>query len=58
MESISGKYFEGTSERASSEESYNQQEAAELWETSVELVKLQPTETILRVESSVDEAIS
>ena len=58
LESISGKYFEGTRERASSEESYNRQEAAELWETSAKLVKLQPTETILRVESSVDEAIS
>jgi hypothetical protein len=58
LESISGKYFEGTRERASSEESYNRQEAAELWETSAKLVKLQPTETILRVESSVDEATS
>ena len=58
LESISGKYFEGTRERASSEESYNRQEAAELWETSTKLVKLQPTETILRVESSADEAIS
>lgn len=58
LESISGKYFEGTRERASSEESYNQQEAAELWKTSAELVKLLPTETILRVESSVDEEIS
>jgi hypothetical protein len=58
LESISGKYFEGTRERSSSEESYNRQEAAELWETSAELVKLQLTETILRVESSVDEATS
>ena len=58
LESITGKYFEGTRERASSEESYNQQEAAELWETSAKLVKLQPTETILRMENSVDEAIS
>src|SRR6266566_2744743 len=58
LEGISGKYFEGMRERASSEESYNRQEAAELWETSAELVKLQPTETILRVESSVDETIS
>ena len=57
LESISGKYFEGTRERASSEESYNQQEAAELWKASAELVKLLPTETILRVESSVDEEI-
>jgi hypothetical protein len=58
LENVSGKYFEGTRERASSEESYNRQEAAELWETSAKLVKLQPTETILRVESSVDEATS
>ena len=55
LESITGKDFEGTRERASSEESYNQQEAAELWKASAELVKLLPTETILRVESSVDE---
>src|SRR6266849_9413331 len=58
LESISGKYFEGTRERTSSEESYNRQEAAALWETSAALVKIQPTETILRVERPVDEAIS
>ncbi len=49
LEKISGKYFDGMEERASSQESYDQQKAQELWETSAELVKLQPTETILRV---------
>ncbi len=53
LENISGKYFEGMKERTSSDESYNQQEAADLWETSAELVKLQPTETILRLGSSL-----
>ncbi len=49
LEKISGKYFDGMEDRASSQESYDQQKAQELWETSAELVKLQPTETILRV---------
>ena len=40
-------------ERASSQESYDQQKARELWETSAEVVKLQPTETILRVEARI-----
>jgi NAD(P)-dependent dehydrogenase (short-subunit alcohol dehydrogenase family) len=48
LEDVSGKYFEGFDERASSQESYDQQKAAELWETSAELVGLQPTETILQ----------
>ena len=52
LEDISGKYFDGMAERASSQESYDQHKAAELWETSAELVKLQPTETILREGSS------
>ena len=53
LEKISGRYFDGMEERASSEESYDQQKARELWETSAELVKLQPTETILRVEARI-----
>jgi NAD(P)-dependent dehydrogenase (short-subunit alcohol dehydrogenase family) len=56
LEGISGKYFEEMNERTSSEESYNLQEAAELWEASAALVKLQPAETILRVSGLVDEA--
>ena len=52
LEGISGKYFDGMEERASSQESYDQHRAAELWETSAELVKLQPSETILREGSS------
>jgi NAD(P)-dependent dehydrogenase (short-subunit alcohol dehydrogenase family) len=53
LEKISGKYFDGMEERASSEESYDQQKARELCDTSAEVVKLQPTETILRVEARI-----
>jgi len=42
-------------ERASSQESYDQHKAAELWEASAELVQLQPSETILQVHSSLKE---
>jgi len=56
LENTTGKYFEGMKERASSQESYDQHKAAELWETSAALVKLQPGETILRVGSIPDEA--
>jgi NAD(P)-dependent dehydrogenase (short-subunit alcohol dehydrogenase family) len=58
LEDISGKYFEGMNERASSQESYDQHKAAELWETSAAVVKLQPGETIERVGSSMDAANS
>jgi len=58
LKGISGKYFAGMEERASSEESYDRQKAAELWETSAEVVKLQPSETILHVGSSLDAANS
>ena len=58
LEGISGKYFAGMKERASSQESYDQHEAAELWEASAELVKLQPGETILHVRNSPEEASS
>ncbi len=51
LEQTTGKYFERMNERSSSQESYDQHKAAELWETSVELVKMQSSETILRVES-------
>jgi NAD(P)-dependent dehydrogenase (short-subunit alcohol dehydrogenase family) len=49
---LSGTYFEGMEARASSQESYDRQKAAELWETSTELVKLQPFETILYTENT------
>jgi hypothetical protein len=39
---------------ASSEESYDKQKAAELWETSAELAQLQPTETILPVGNTLN----
>lgn len=53
LEGITGKYFEGMKERISSKESYNRQKAAELWDTSAELVKLQSTETILHLGNSL-----
>src|SRR6266568_817646 len=55
LEGISGKYFAGMNERASSQESYDQHKAAELWEASAELVQLQPSETILQVHSTLKE---
>ena len=51
LEDVSGKYFAGFNERASSQESYDQRKAAELWETSAELVGLQPSETILQMKT-------
>lgn len=54
LEQTTGKYFERMSERASSQESYDHK-AAELWETSVELVRLQPSESLLRVKKSLQE---
>jgi len=47
LENITGKYFAGMEERASSEESYDQKKAAQLWEGSAQLVKLQVDESIL-----------
>jgi NAD(P)-dependent dehydrogenase (short-subunit alcohol dehydrogenase family) len=44
LENTTGKYFSGLEEIRSSTESYNLQEAAELWESSVELVKLSAKE--------------
>src|SRR6266568_1429729 len=55
LEHTTGKYFEGMNERASSQESYDHYKAAELWEASTELVQLQPSETILQVNSSLKE---
>lgn len=45
---VTGKYFVGLRQVPSSEESYDQNKAVELWETSAELLKLTPNETILR----------
>ncbi|WP_256759547.1 SDR family NAD(P)-dependent oxidoreductase [Cohnella sp. WQ 127256] len=42
-----GKYFEGTKEIQSSELSYNNENRKQLWKVSVELSKLNKTETIL-----------
>ncbi len=44
---ITGRYFEGTKERRSSELSYNKENAVDLWNTSVGLVGLRKEETIL-----------
>lgn len=44
LENTTGKYFDGLEEIRSSTESYNLKEAAELWESSVELVKLSAKE--------------
>jgi NAD(P)-dependent dehydrogenase (short-subunit alcohol dehydrogenase family) len=44
LTNTTGKYFDGLTEIRSSTASYNLKEAAELWESSVELVKLSPKE--------------
>ncbi|MCU0849517.1 MAG: SDR family NAD(P)-dependent oxidoreductase [Spirochaetes bacterium] len=44
-----GKYFEGTKEIKSSKLSYSKENALDLWDTSVELVKLAEDETVLSV---------
>ncbi|HEX6483311.1 MAG TPA: SDR family NAD(P)-dependent oxidoreductase [Ktedonobacteraceae bacterium] len=54
LEGLTGKYFARMEAISSSEESYDRQKAAELWETSAELVQLQPTETILAGGNSLD----
>jgi hypothetical protein len=36
-------------------QTYDQHKAAELWETSAELVRLQPGESLLRVRNSLEE---
>lgn len=46
LENVLGKYFDRMEEKASSQESYDLQKAAELWEVSCKLVQLQPDETI------------
>lgn len=49
-ENVSGRYFEGEKEIRSSDLSYDRENAAELWETSAELVGLGAEETVLRTE--------
>jgi light-dependent protochlorophyllide reductase len=43
LENITGKYFDGLEEVQSSDESYDEKKAAELWESSAKLVKLERT---------------
>ena len=44
---VTGKYFEGKKEIKSSKQSYNKENAMDLWNTSINLVKLSKDETIL-----------
>jgi len=43
LDGVTGRYFEGTEERRSSRESYDEAKAAELWEGSCALTGLSPT---------------
>lgn len=56
LEGVAGRYFEIGEEARSSEESYDREKAAELWETSAALVGLRPEETPLRVASTASGA--
>jgi hypothetical protein len=47
LNETTGKYFDGTQEIKSSELSYDKENRKDLWRTSVELSKLNKTETIL-----------
>jgi NAD(P)-dependent dehydrogenase (short-subunit alcohol dehydrogenase family) len=49
LEGVSSKYFVGRRSVRSSKESYDERKAAELWESSVAMVRLKPEETILRM---------
>jgi len=55
LEGVSGRYFEIDEEARSSEESYDREKAAELWDESSALVGLGPTETPLRVSAPAPE---
>jgi NAD(P)-dependent dehydrogenase (short-subunit alcohol dehydrogenase family) len=46
---VTGKYFEGIKEKKSSKLSYSKENAQDLWNTSVNLVKLLKDETILSI---------
>ncbi|HMB25582.1 MAG: SDR family NAD(P)-dependent oxidoreductase [Chloroflexota bacterium] len=48
LEKVSGKYYSGLKEEPSSKESYDSKKAFELWESSVEIVKLAQEETLLQ----------
>jgi len=50
LNETTGKYFDGTREIKSSELSYNKENRKDLWKTSVELSKLNKTETILTLD--------
>ena len=47
LEGVSGKYFVGRRSVPSSKESYDERKAAELWESSVTMVRLKPEENYL-----------
>jgi light-dependent protochlorophyllide reductase len=49
LEEVSGKYFVRRKSVPSSKDSYDERKAAELWESSVAMVRLKPEETILRI---------
>ncbi len=52
FERISGKYFQGTRDIPSSKDSYDPVMASGLWEASAAMVKLTPSETILKLRSA------
>lgn len=47
LDNATGKYFDGLEEGQSSDESYDEKKATELWDSSAELVKLSPREATL-----------
>ena len=47
LSQVTGKYFDGLEEAQSSDESYDEKKASELWESSAESVKLSPREAAL-----------
>ncbi len=49
LENVTGKYFSGFKMTASSKESSDRALAKQLWQGSIELTKLQPEETILKL---------
>jgi NAD(P)-dependent dehydrogenase (short-subunit alcohol dehydrogenase family) len=50
FDDVTGKYFEGKKEIRSSKQSYNKENAQDLWKASADLVKLSADETILSIE--------
>ena len=47
---VTGKYFDGTEQKASSDLSYDVENRKDLWRTSIELSGITATETILKLE--------